>query len=132
MAEKQSDKKQDKQEKPKKAEKPVSEKKRPEVSEDEKNEILVRIYGYDIPGSKGLMTGLTRIKGISWAISNALCLKLNMSKSKKVGELSKPEIQQIETFLREMPVADFLKNRRHDIDSGDTNHHLYYYLYIKT
>src|SRR3989338_7825020 len=87
----------------KKTEKPVKEKK--QEQEKEMNEILVRIYGYDIPGSKNLFTGLTWIKGVSWAISNAVCTKLKMLKSKKVLELSKPEIQQIEGFLRKLDVA---------------------------
>src|SRR3989304_2354420 len=68
--------------------------------EEEKNEVLIRIYGYDIPGSRNLYAGLTRIKGISWTIANAVCLKIGFSKNKKVSELSKSDIQKIEEFLR--------------------------------
>jgi len=89
---------------------------------EEENEILVRITGYDIPGSKNLYTGLTRIKGVSWVISNAVCLKLGFPKSKKVSELSKDDIQKIQAFLKELPLPDFLKNRRFDRESGESGH----------
>jgi small subunit ribosomal protein S13 len=89
---------------------------------DEEKEILVRVMGYDIPGSKNLYTGLTRIKGVSWTISNAACIKLNFPKSKKVSELSKDDIKKIEDFLKELPLPEFLKNRRFDRESGKSGH----------
>lgn len=116
--------KQEKQEKPvKKPEKAEKTEKprRPEPSRIE-NEILVRILGFDIPGSKNLYTGLIRIKGISWTIANAVCLKLGYPKNKKVAELSKEDIQKIEDFLKALPVYDFLKNRRADPETGQTSH----------
>lgn len=106
-----------KTDKSEKAEKP----KRPQEAFDE-HETLVRILSYDIPGSRNLYAGLTRIKGVSWAISNAVCLKLKFPRNKKVADLTKDEIKQIETFLRELPVYDFLKNRRTDVESGKTSH----------
>lgn len=92
--------------------------------QEESHETLVRILGYDIPGSKNIMTGLTRIKGVSWSISNITCVKLKIPKAKKISELSKDDIQQIEKFLKDMPVADFLKNRRVDIETGETKHYI--------
>ncbi|HLC53524.1 MAG TPA: 30S ribosomal protein S13 [Candidatus Nanoarchaeia archaeon] len=120
MAEKQSEKKYDKAEalKAEKAEK-AAKKMQPTAEE---SEVLVRIYGYDIPGSKNLYTGLTRIKGISWAIANATCIKLGYSKSKKIHELTKQEIAAIENFLDTLDVPDFLKNRRRDRETGKTEH----------
>lgn len=114
--------KHEKQEK-KKPESLAKAEKKAHVVED-RSEVLVRILGYDIPGSKNLMTGLTRIKGVSWAISNATCLKLKMPKSKKISELTKADIQEIEKFLRAMPISDFLKNRRADVETGETKHYL--------
>ncbi len=103
------------------AEKEIKPQKKQE--KEQESEILVRILGYDIPGSRNIYTGLTRIKGISWTLSNAICLKLGFSKSKKIGELSKDEIKKIENFLKELPVYDFLKNRQKDIETGKTTHH---------
>ncbi len=89
---------------------------------EELGEVLVRIMGYDIPGSRNLYAGLTRIKGISWGISNAACVKLNFPRSKKIAELSKEDILKIETFLKNLEIYDFMKNRRNDIENGQTFH----------
>lgn len=100
--------------------KPEQKSKKPQ--QDERTEVLVRIMGYDIPGSRNLFAGLTRIKGISWAISNAICIKLGMPKNKKIAELSKDEIKKIEEFLPNLSVPDFMKNRRLDRETGETKH----------
>jgi len=34
---------------------------------------LIRILGKDVRGDKKLSVGLTQIRGISWAFSNAIC-----------------------------------------------------------
>ena len=99
------------------------EKEKPEEKPEEEHETLVRIMGYDIPGSKNIYTGLTRIKGISWAISNAVCHNLKILKTKKISELSKEDIKKIEDFLNELPISDFLKNRRSDPETGETSHY---------
>jgi len=88
----------------------------------EETEMLIRIFGYDIKGSKKVFIGLTEIKGISWAISNALCKILKIPVAKKIGELSKAEISTIETTLKKLAVPDFLKNRRNDVETGETFH----------
>ena len=88
----------------------------------ESTETLVRILGYDIPGSRNLYAGLTRVKGVSWALSNAVLLKLGYAREKKVATLTKDEIQKIEATLRAMPVPDFMKNRRNDFETGKTSH----------
>lgn len=105
--------------KPEKAEEKP--KRKPEAREE--NEILVRILTCDIPGSKNIFVGLTRVKGVSWALSNAICLKLKIPRTKKVAELSKEDIKKIENFIEEMPVYDFMKNRRKDFETGETKHY---------
>lgn len=95
--------------------------KKPFVRE-EREESLIRISGYDIPGSRNVFSGLTRIKGVSWVIANALCLKLKLDKHKKISELKAEEIKKIENFLENPEVYDFLKNRRRDPETGETRH----------
>jgi len=89
---------------------------------EEEGEILIRILGYDIPGSRNIYAGLTRIKGVSWNISNAVCIKLKYPRTKKISELTTEDIIKIEEFLKVMPVFPFLKNRRFDIETGQTEH----------
>jgi small subunit ribosomal protein S13 len=111
--------KQEKQEKPQKQPEQVKESKRPQ---ELSNETLIRILGFDIPGSKCLYPGLTRIKGVSWTISNIICLKTGISRNKRILELSKPEIQKIESVLQNLEIPDYQKNRRNDVETGKTTH----------
>jgi len=83
---------------------------------------LIRILAKDIPGTQTVYSGLTLIKGISWAFSNAVCKKLGINKKKKVEELSKEEIRKLEEFINDGIFSGFLLNRRKDLDSGENKH----------
>ena len=94
------EKKQEQKKQEKKLEQAKKEKKVEKPIKEDLHESLIRIYSYDIPGSKQLYPGLTRIKGVSWTISNAICLISKISRNKRISELSKDEIKQIETLLK--------------------------------
>ncbi len=89
---------------------------------EDTGEVLVRIFGYDIPGSKNIYSALTKIKGISWAISNSICNSMNLDKTKRISTFSKDEIKKIEEAIRSLKVPDFMKNRRLDPETGETGH----------
>jgi len=92
------------------------------VSKEVTSGRIIRIMQTDIPGNKHLIAGLTRIKGVSWAISNALCHILKMDKRKKIEALSKEEIGVIENTLRTHKFPKFLINRRNDFITGQDSH----------
>ncbi len=98
----------------------MAEKKKPIVEEN--TEVLVRILGQDVSGSKNVHVGLTKVKGVSWSISNIACKKMGLDKKTKIGELGKEKIAEIEKFLKNLDAADYLKNRRKDFDSGESTH----------
>ena len=83
---------------------------------------IVRILQTDIPGNKKLLVGLTYIKGVGWAISNALCKIMNLNPDKKIADLDKEEIAQIEEFLKNPKLPKFLLNRRNDFETGEDKH----------
>jgi small subunit ribosomal protein S13 len=83
---------------------------------------LVRIMQTDIPGDKNLYGGLTRIKGVSFSISNAICKNLGFEKKKKIGELTKEEIEKLNQEVKNPNVPDYMKNRQKDFDTGETTH----------
>ena len=85
-------------------------------------ESIVRILLTDIPGNSKVYIGLTRIKGISFAISNALCKILKIDKNKKISELTKEEIDKIIEEIKNPRVPVFLINRRNDIETGANKH----------
>ena len=104
--------------KPEVKEKTEEKKWKPEVSEEK----LIRILGKDIPGSKKVLAGLTRVKGISWAFGNSVCKKLKIKEDKKIEDLTEKEINEISEFIKNPEVPVFLKNRRKDFDSGEDKH----------
>lgn len=85
---------------------------------------LIRIYGNDIPGDKQLYVGLTYIKGISWATSNAVCRLLGLDKKIRISQLTKEQTDKIESFLQKPHFYNFMKNHQRDYDSGESKHFL--------
>lgn len=83
---------------------------------------LVRVLGRDIRGDIKIKSALTKINGISWAVSNAVCKILELDESKKIQEFSKDELGRIEEFMKAPELPVFLKNRRKDFDSGEDVH----------
>ena len=88
----------------------------------EESEKIVRILSKDIEGSVKIYPGLTRIKGISWSFSNAVCNILKINKNKKVGSLTKEDIDKISEFVKNPKLPSFLMNRRFDFSEGKDKH----------
>jgi small subunit ribosomal protein S13 len=103
---------------------------------DEKNQVkpesapelrhLVRVLNTDLMGEKQVMYALTKIKGISIMLSNAICTKANIPKNKKTGYLNEREVAALESVITKplsagIPV--WMLNRRSDPDTG-VDHHL--------
>lgn len=97
--------------------------KRPAAKEQE-GASLIRVLGRDIRGDKKLFVGMTQIKGISFAFANAACVILKLDKNKKIQDMSRPEIELLENFIKNPKIPSFMKNRRKDLDDG-TDKHIY-------
>ena len=93
---------------------------------------IVRILSTDIFGNKKILPGLTKIKGISWSMSNAVCKTLKINKDKKIGSLTKEDIQKILDFIKNPSIPEFLLNRRKDRDTGKNMHLVTSDLELKT
>lgn len=100
----------------------MEEKKKNYKEEKDEEVTLVRILGKDIRGDIKVMTGLTKIRGISWAFSNAICNVLELDRNKKIQELDSSEIQKIEEFMSDPKVPSFLMNRQKDFEEGVDKH----------
>ena len=90
--------------------------------EEKREDRLVRIMSNDIEGKMMVYPGLTKIKGVSWSLSNATCKILKIDKKKRIGVLTKEEIDKISEFLKTPKVPSYLVNRRKDFDSGEDKH----------
>ncbi|NCO11574.1 30S ribosomal protein S13 [Candidatus Pacearchaeota archaeon CG_4_9_14_0_2_um_filter_39_13] len=100
----------------------IKEKKPERREEKNTEETLVRIFNKDLPGSKNIYSGLTKIKGISWAVSSAICIKSKVDKVKRIRDLNREEITRIEEVMKDFNFPHFLKNRQKDFDSGENKH----------
>ncbi len=85
-------------------------------------EKLVRILSEDIEGGMKIYAGLTKIKGVSWGMANAVCNKLEIDKNRKIGSLSPEEIKKISDFIKNPQVPHYLLNRRKDFETGIDRH----------
>jgi len=93
-----------------------------QTEQEKYEEKLVRIYSEGIEGGMGVYVGLTKIKGISWAMANAVCKALGIDKSRKIGSLSPEEIRKISEFIKNPKVPNYLLNRRKDFETGKDKH----------
>ncbi len=94
-----------------------------QLQEEKKaEERVVRLLSQDIEGKMTIYSGLTKIKGISWGVSNAICKKLGLDKNRKIGSLTEEEIKKITDFVKKLDVPDYLKNRRKDFETGKNMH----------
>ncbi len=82
-------------------------------------ERIVRILSKDIEGKFKIYVGLTKIKGISWSVANAICKVLNLDKNRMIGSLTKEEVQGIEGFITNPKMPIFLFNRKRDMGTGE-------------
>ena len=60
---------------------------------------MARIAGVNIPQMKVVHVALTYIYGIGEKFSNDICIKLNISKNKRVNSLTEDEILKIREFI---------------------------------
>lgn len=88
----------------------------------EEDVILVRVLGKDIRGDIKIRSALTKVDGVSWAISNAVCKVLELDQDVKLQDFKKDELKKIEEFMKNLEVPSFLKNRQNDLESGEDLH----------
>ena len=93
-----------------------------QTKEEKDEEKLIRIMSKDIEGKMKIYPGLTKIKGISWGISNAVCKILGIDKNRKMGSLTEEEIKKISDFMKNPKIPVFLVNRRFDFETGENRH----------
>jgi small subunit ribosomal protein S13 len=83
---------------------------------------VVRILSRDIEGGMKLYPGLTKIKGVSWGLANAVCKKLKIDKDKKIGALTEKEVESVTKFIKNPDVPKHLLNRQADLETGEDKH----------
>lgn len=95
--------------------------------DEQKQELkyFVRIANTDLDGNKPIGHSLTKIKGVSVMLSNAILNVSGINKTKKTGYLSDAEASRIDDVIKD-PVAfkvpAWLLNRRRDPEDNVDRH----------
>ena len=70
----------------------------------------------------GIYAGLSKIKGVSWSMSNAICQALKLDRNRKIGSLTDEEVKKISAFMKAPNIPSFLVNRRFSFEEGTDQH----------
>ena len=106
--------------------KPKPEKKDvPFVKKEKKLTSLVRILGTDIDGSKTILTGMSKVRGIGNNLAQAIIRKLGFDPKAKLGTLEDSDLEKIENGINDpasLGIPDWMLNRRKDFETGKDLH----------
>lgn len=86
---------------------------------------ILRITGTDVDGTQKAAYALTKIKGLSLNLANAILGKAGVDSEKRAGFLTEAEVERIEEVIKEptrYELPDWLLNRRKDAETGKNLH----------
>jgi small subunit ribosomal protein S13 len=84
---------------------------------------IVRISNTDLDGNKPISQALRKIYGVGHNFANAICISLEIEKTKKTGTLSNEEIKKIQELIDNPKILPaWLLNRRKDYETGQNMH----------
>jgi small subunit ribosomal protein S13 len=96
---------------------------------------ILRIMGTDMQGTLKTLYALTKIKGISLRLSNAILKKAGVNPDLRVGFITENEVNKIEEIIKEPTkygLPHWLFNRRKDAETGKDTHLISADLMLKT
>jgi len=86
---------------------------------------IVRVSGTDLDGTKKLVYGLSRIRGVGPSYAQAIVRAAELRPEMRVGELAEADVQKLEDVMRDpvkFALPSRLFNRRKDLASGSDLH----------
>ena len=86
---------------------------------------IVRVVGADVDGSKKVVYGLGKIRGVGTSFSYAVVKAARVNPEARTGALSEAEISRIEDVIRDPGkhgIPGRLFNRRKDLETGRDMH----------
>jgi len=96
---------------------------------------IVRVTDTDIDGSLKVGYALTKIKGVSISLANAILKKAEVNPEIRLGLLSEEQVRKIEDILEnptKYGIPNWLLNRRKDLETGKDLHLLSSDLVLRT
>jgi len=96
---------------------------------------IVRVTDTDIDGTLKVGYALTKIKGVSISLANAILKKAEVNPEIRLGLLSEEQVRKIEEILEnpaKYGIPNWLLNRRKDLETGKDLHLLSSDLVLRT
>ena len=96
---------------------------------------IVRVTDTDIDGTLKVGYALTKIKGVSISLANAILKKAEVNPEIRLGLLSEEQVRKIEEILEnpaKYGIPSWLLNRRKDLETGKDLHLLSSDLVLRT
>lgn len=81
-----------------------------------------RVLNTDLEGGKPIVQALTKVYGISFGMANAICVGLDIPKTKKAGSFSDADAKKIEEYVRGLKFPKWMFNRKADPETGEDKH----------
>ncbi len=84
---------------------------------------MIRLLEKDINGNLQTQHALTKVYGIKYSLSNAVCNLAQIDKAKKIGSLSDQEIEKIKSIVQNpLDIPSWALNRKKDMETGKNLH----------
>lgn len=84
---------------------------------------MIRFLEKDINGNLQAVYALTRVYGIKYTMSNAICNLARIDKAKKMGFLSDQELEKIQSIIKNpKDIPSWALNRNKDRETGNSTH----------
>jgi small subunit ribosomal protein S13 len=86
---------------------------------------ILRIMGTDVEGTLKTIYAVTKVKGVSLSLANAILKKAGINPDIRVGFLTETEVNKIEEIIKEPTnynLPSWLFNRRKDEETGKNIH----------
>lgn len=86
---------------------------------------IVRVASTDLEGRKQTLLALTKIKGISFMLANAICHKAGVNRQAILGNIPDSDIKKLQAVIEDLSgsgIPSWMMNRRKDYETGVNMH----------
>lgn len=86
---------------------------------------ILRIVDADVDGTLKAAYALTKVKGVSLNLANAILKRIGIDPEKRAGFLTEVEVEKMEAFVKDPTkhgLPSWLFNRRKDAETGKDTH----------